>query len=197
MLKSSLPTLKHSYQNSQPFKHGHIDKLLRPTICDAILDELKNNLKATFKESDLFKFYQTKDLSNLYVPCGSATTTTTTTTTKKTTLNSDPISNLPDLPNLTSLQAALYSPSWLSFVESACSLQAGTLTGKVDMAVNIHNRGCHLLCHDDVIGTRKVSYIVYFTSRSEDEEWKEEEGGMLEVRRSVKSCRASIVKGEE
>ena len=27
---------------------------------------------------------------------------------------------------------------------------------QVDCATNLHTQGCHLLCHDDVIGTRKV-----------------------------------------
>jgi Rps23 Pro-64 3,4-dihydroxylase Tpa1-like proline 4-hydroxylase len=39
--------------------------------------------------------------------------------------------------------------------------------------------GCHLLCHDDVIGTRRVSYIIYLTDP--DEEWLKEDGGALEL----------------
>ena len=39
--------------------------------------------------------------------------------------------------------------------------------------------GCHLLCHDDVIGTRRVSYIIYLTDP--DEDWLKEDGGALEL----------------
>ena len=39
--------------------------------------------------------------------------------------------------------------------------------------------GCHLLCHDDVIGTRRVSYIIYLTDP--DDEWRQEDGGALEL----------------
>ena len=60
-----------------------------------------------------------------------------------------------------------------------CGLPPQTLTTKVDCAVNVHSNGCHLLCHDDVIGTRRVSYIVYLTD--ELPVWGEEDGGMLEL----------------
>jgi len=40
-------------------------------------------------------------------------------------------------------------------------------------------QGCHLLCHDDVIGTRRVSFILYLTDP--DEGWSEEDGGGLEL----------------
>ena len=39
--------------------------------------------------------------------------------------------------------------------------------------------GCHLLCHDDVIGTRRVSYIIYLTDP--DDEWLKDDGGALEL----------------
>jgi hypothetical protein len=49
----------------------------------------------------------------------------------------------------------------------------------VDCAANCHARGCHLLCHDDVIGTRAVSYIIYLTDPTPI--WKDEDGGRLEL----------------
>ena len=56
----------------------------------------------------------------------------------------------------------------------------GKLSGKkTDMAVNVYTPGCHLLCHDDVIGTRRVSYILYLTDP--DEPWKDEWGGALRL----------------
>ena len=50
---------------------------------------------------------------------------------------------------------------------------------QVDCATNLHTQGCHLLVHDDVIGTRKVSYIIYLTNP--DESWSEADGGHLEL----------------
>lgn len=52
-------------------------------------------------------------------------------------------------------------------------------TYQVDCAANCHAKGCHLLCHDDVIGTRAISYIIYLTDASPH--WKDEDGGRLEL----------------
>ena len=41
------------------------------------------------------------------------------------------------------------------------------LTDRVDMAASAYSESSHLLCHDDVIGTRAVSFIVYLT----DDQW--------------------------
>jgi len=55
----------------------------------------------------------------------------------------------------------------------------GPLGPKSDMSVNIYAPGHHLLCHDDVIGTRRLSYIVYLTEPGR--EWRADEGGALEL----------------
>lgn len=47
------------------------------------------------------------------------------------------------------------------------------------MAINVYTPGCHLLCHDDVIGSRRISYILYLTDP--DIPWKEEWGGALRL----------------
>lgn len=47
------------------------------------------------------------------------------------------------------------------------------------MAINVYTPGCHLLCHDDVIGSRRVSYILYLTDP--DKPWKAEWGGTLRL----------------
>ena len=129
---------------------------------DLVLDEVKHNSKVKFKESDLFRVYQSIDLGNL-----------------------DPkdTSLCEKMPNLMKLRETLYCPEYRSFIEQITSLEKGTLTDKVDCAVNCHTSGCHLLCHDDVIGTRKVSYILYLTDR--EPEWKNEDGGRLELYESV------------
>jgi hypothetical protein len=48
------------------------------------------------------------------------------------------------------------------------------------MSVNSYKTGCHLLNHDDVIGTRCVSYILYMPL-PEDKAWDEDWGGALEL----------------
>lgn len=50
------------------------------------------------------------------------------------------------------------------------------------MSVNSYRKGCHLLNHDDVIGTRRVSYILYLPiGPGGDRSWKPEWGGALEL----------------
>ncbi|CAO3611236.1 unnamed protein product [Cunninghamella echinulata] len=47
------------------------------------------------------------------------------------------------------------------------------------MSINSYNEGCHLLNHDNVIGTRRVSYILYLTDP--DQPWDPKDGGALEL----------------
>ena len=48
------------------------------------------------------------------------------------------------------------------------------------MSVNTYRKGCHLLNHDDVIGTRRVSYILYMPL-PKYQMWQKEWGGALEL----------------
>ena len=68
-------------------------------------------------------------------------------------------------------------------MERVSGIEPGTLTDQIDSAVNCHDKGCHLLCHDDVIGTRKLSYILYLTDP--EPIWADEDGGRLELYKSV------------
>lgn len=57
----------------------------------------------------------------------------------------------------------------------------GPLSGvKQDMSINTYKKGCHLLNHDDVIGTRRVSYILYMPL-PHYQLWQKEWGGALEL----------------
>ena len=123
---------------------------------EQVTEEIKQNSKVKFKESDLFRVYQSIDLGNL---------------------QSDSPEHQDQLPHLLKLKAALYSPEYRAFIERIADLPRGTLTDQVDCAANCHAPGCHLLCHDDVIGTRRISYIVYLT----EPHWSAEEGGALEL----------------
>ena len=109
-----------------------------------------------YKETDLFKMLQTVDLANL--------------------------STLDDatkarIPNLLALRDAIYSAEFRKFVSSVTG--CGELSEITDCACNIHPIGGHLLTHDDVIGDRRVSYIIYLTDP--DDPWTEEDGGALEL----------------
>ena len=48
------------------------------------------------------------------------------------------------------------------------------------MSVNSYTRGCHLLNHDDVIGSRRVSYILYMPL-PHYQLWSKDWGGALEL----------------
>jgi Rps23 Pro-64 3,4-dihydroxylase Tpa1-like proline 4-hydroxylase len=166
-LPSLLPALRSSYASASPYCHGRITNLFSPGHLNNVLSEVTTNVKATYKESDLFRFYQSLDLSNL-----------------------QPSDELyAKLPSLIELRTALYSPPFLAYMESACSLPPNTLTGKTDCAINVHTKNCHLLCHDDVIGTRKISFIVYLTDP--DLEWTKENGGQLELYPSIPASSTS------
>lgn len=72
----------------------------------------------------------------------------------------------------------MYSSDFREYLSTVTG--SGPLSGrKTDMAINVYTPGCHLLCHDDVIGSRRVSYILYLTDP--DTPWKEEWGGALRL----------------
>ena len=83
------------------------------------------------------------------------------------------------LPNLLVLRDALYSSAFRAFLRAVTG--CGPLSGtKQDMSVNSYTKGCHLLIHDDVTGTRRVSYILYLPLPT-TVNWKKEWGGSLEL----------------
>lgn len=72
----------------------------------------------------------------------------------------------------------MYSARFREYLSSVTG--SGKLSGrKTDMAINVYNEGCHLLCHDDVIGSRRVSYILYLTDP--DTPWQAQWGGALRL----------------
>mmetsp|Transcript_21810 Transcript_21810/g.30612 ORF Transcript_21810/g.30612 Transcript_21810/m.30612 type:complete len:579 (-) Transcript_21810:185-1921(-) len=79
------------------------------------------------------------------------------------------------------LRQTLYSSEFRSYMERIANLPPNTLTERVDCAANCHDTGCHLLCHDDVIGTRCISFIIYLTDP--DYAWSDADGGRLELYR--------------
>jgi Rps23 Pro-64 3,4-dihydroxylase Tpa1-like proline 4-hydroxylase len=97
------------------------------------------------------------------------------------------------LPSLLALRNALYSPEFRAFVRTVTG--CGPLSGRMqDMSVNSYRKGCHLLNHDDVIGTRRVSYILYMPLPY-GQPWKPEFGGALELYPMLESMEKASAEG--
>lgn len=123
----------------------------------AVRNEIQEHLDFTEKETDIYKIFQSGDLANL---------------------DGLDDTSLSRLPSLLKLRDAMYSARFREYLSSVTG--SGKLSGrKTDMAINIYNEGCHLLCHDDVIGSRRVSYILYLTDP--DTPWQAEWGGALRL----------------
>ncbi|KAI0307124.1 Oxoglutarate and iron-dependent oxygenase degradation C-term-domain-containing protein [Multifurca ochricompacta] len=150
--------LVSSYSTSQPFKHALIEKLFQDDLIQQVKDECLSELHFTEKETDIYKVNQTGDLASLSYLTGQ---------------------QLALLPNLLRLRDALYSSEFREFLRAVTG--CGPLSGvKQDMSVNAYRKGCHLLNHDDVIGTRRVSYILYMPLPYY-QLWQREWGGALEL----------------
>ena len=138
------------------YRHGVIANLISPTLLRSVRSEIQN-LSFTPKETDIYRIHQSGDLANL---------------------DGLDSSSLKLLPSLLTLRDAMYSSDFREYLSTVTG--SGPLSGKkTDMAINVYTPGCHLLCHDDVIGSRRVSYILYLTDP--DEPWKEEWGGALRL----------------
>ncbi|KAK0392659.1 hypothetical protein NLU13_2154 [Sarocladium strictum] len=155
--KKVLQAYTHEYSNSAPYKHAVIHELVDDKLLRAVREEIRNNVEFTPKETDIYKIHQSGDLANL-----------------------DGLDNesLSKLPSLLALRDAVYSESFRDYVSHITG--CGPLSGrKTDMAINVYTPGCYLLCHDDVIGSRRVSYILYLTDP--DTPWQPEWGGALRL----------------
>ncbi|KAH7369054.1 Oxoglutarate and iron-dependent oxygenase degradation C-term-domain-containing protein [Plectosphaerella cucumerina] len=145
------------YAESDPYKHAVIHQLVNDKLLRSVRDEIRDNVSFTPKETDIYKIHQSGDLANLDG------------------LDDDALSKLP---SLLSLRDAIYSETFRNYVSHITG--CGPLSGrKTDMAINVYTPGCFLLCHDDVIGSRKVSYILYLVDP--DIPWKPEWGGALRL----------------
>lgn len=143
------------------YKHGIISDLVSPELLRNVRSEIQENLSFTPKETDIYKIHQSGDLANLDGLDDSA---------------------LRLLPSLLKLRNALYSEPFRKHLSTITG--SGALSGKkTDMAINVYTPGCHLLCHDDVIGSRRVSYILYLTDP--DRPWQAEWGGALRLYTTV------------
>ena len=152
-----LAQYKSKYADAKPYTHGVVTPLCDDARLRTVQAEMREHLTANFKETDLFKVLQTGDLVTID--------------------KADP-SIVPKIPELLKLRAAIYSPQFRAMVQEMTG--CAPLTDRIDCSANVYPRSGHLLCHDDVIGTRCVSYIVYLT---DPDEWTASDGGALAVPR--------------
>lgn len=152
--KKGIQELKKQHDESGPYLHCVIDELCPPGFLRKIHDELTNKMKANFKETDLFKVFQTAELGAI-----------------------DEKQLEEEMPTMLALRKALYSAEFRNIVQEITG--CGNLIDRVDCSCNAYANSCHLLCHDDVIGTRCISYIIYLPDP--DEPWTTEDGGAVEL----------------
>ena len=124
--------------------------------------EIQEHLSFTPKETDIYKIHQSGDLANL---------------------DGLDDESLKLLPSLKKLRDALYSSEFRSYL---CNVTGSSFVSgkKTDMAINVYTPGSHLLCHDDVIGSRRISYILYLTDP--DDPWQPDWGGALRLYKTEK-----------
>ncbi|KAF5020821.1 hypothetical protein F66182_7144 [Fusarium sp. NRRL 66182] len=155
--KKVLDSYTEQYAQSEPYKHAVINGLVHDSLLRSVRSEIRSNVEFTPKETDIYKIHQSGDLANL---------------------DGLDDESLAKLPSLLKLRDAIYSEAFRNYVSHITN--CGPLSGrKTDMAINIYTPGCYLLCHDDVIGSRRVSYILYLVDP--DTPWKPEWGGALRL----------------
>ncbi|KZT12591.1 nuclear protein [Laetiporus sulphureus 93-53] len=155
---SNIHRLHSEYDQSTPYKHAVVEKLVQDDLLQRVKDEALEQLSFSEKETDIYKVKQTGDLASLSF------------------LTDDQRALLP---NLLTFRDALYSPKFRAFVRAVTG--CGPLSGtKQDMSVVSYSKSCHLLNHDDVIGTRRISYILYMPL-PHYMGWQPEWGGALEL----------------
>ena len=227
---SNVPTTTSSSPKSvvqlyeTPYPYGIISQLLLPSFLLQVLNEIKQNSTVQYKESDLYKVYQSIDLANLR---GNNNNNDDNDDDKTDATNRHGT----NMPSVLELRDLLYSTEFRHYMEDLNQLPRNTLmhhhhntnttthrstkdltqddpnrntstvpttttpstttpSQQIDCACNCHMTTCHLLCHDDVIGTRNISYILYLTA-PEPPVWQPSEGGALELYDSFETTSSS------
>lgn len=149
--------MKEEIEHSEPYRWGTIKELMDDTLLRNVRKEMLREIAFTQKETDIYKVYQSGDLANM---------------------SRLDWNDLSRLPSLYKLRAAIYSEEFRDMVSRVTG--CGKLSGvKTDMSLNTYNKGCHLLTHDDVIGSRRLSFILYLPDP--DKLWKSHYGGGLRL----------------
>jgi len=150
-------SLKSKISQAKPYNYGVIDGLFKEDVLRQARDEIFENIQFTEKETDIYKLNQTGDLLN--------------------------IDGLPEeeaklLSTLHKVRDALYSKEMRDMISKVTG--CGPLSAsKTDLSLNNYDKGCHLLTHDDVIGDRVISFILYVLPP--DYKWDPKWGGALRV----------------
>eukprot|EP00466_Bigelowiella_natans_P015212 jgi/Bigna1/67001/fgenesh1_pg.2_\ len=156
--KSFRGEFREMYSSARPFPHVVIRDLFNKSFLNIARDELLCNFVAQPKETDLFKVFQVP--SDL---CG---------------LEKANATFASKIPHVLRLRDALTSKEFMQALRN--STGCGPLDSeRVDCSINVYVKGNHLLCHDDHIGSRRLSYILYLVD--EDPPWQVSEGGRLEL----------------
>ncbi|QEU62923.1 Tpa1 [Kluyveromyces lactis] len=159
--KSFQDDLRQEIKSAQPYNWGTIRDLVDPNLLQEVRREIETSIHFTQKETDIYKVNQSGDLANL---------------------SGLDDADLSKLPSLVKLRELLYSEKYRDFI--AYVTQSGKLSGsKTDISINTYTKGCHLLTHDDVIGSRRVSFILYLPEP--ERVWKEHYGGGLRLFPSI------------
>ncbi|WFD22877.1 putative component of NuA3 histone acetyltransferase complex [Malassezia equina] len=145
------------YDANGPYHHSVIQGLINEDLLKRAREEIVEELHFTEKETDIYKVNQTGDLANL---------------------DGLPEQEAKRLTALLQVRNALYSDEFRDWVRKITG--CGPLSAKKkDMSINDYSHGCHLLNHDDVISTRRVSYILYLPDPATP--WTPDFGGSLEL----------------
>ncbi|KAJ2690382.1 putative component of NuA3 histone acetyltransferase complex [Coemansia spiralis] len=154
-------TLAPLFASATPFSHCCITPFCDETLLQGVRQEMLERLHFTQKETDIFKYHQSGDLANL---------------------DGLPEHEKQQLPSLQKLRDAIYSQEFRDFVSHVTG--CGPLSGsRTDMSTNRFKQRDHLLLHDDVIGDRRVSYIIYLPDPAinDGRGWEPRDGGHLEL----------------
>jgi len=172
--------LHSTFESATPFPHV----VIRPFLGEAGLRAVRADIEkvaAREKETDLFRFFQTAELGGVagssHGTTGGARPSVMKRRRKRSTVARAAAATMGSAPSLVALARFFGSSEFR--VLSQDITHCGELSDRIDLAAQVYTRGGHLLCHDDVIGTRKVSFIYYMTDP--EEEWRPEEGGALEL----------------
>lgn len=153
--------LTKQIKESEPYKHGVINPLFNEDLLKNVRSEIESQLHFSKKETDIYKVFQTGDLANISA------------------LEDE---ELGKIKSLAKLRDGLYSKEFRDFLSRVTN--SGPLSGsKKDLSINVYQKGCHLLNHDDVIGTRRISYILYLV----EDPWNEKWGGALRLFPTLKA----------
>jgi len=151
--RETISSKRLEYETSSPYPHVSIDRICDDRKLRGILEELQSQLTLSYKETDLFKVLQSVDIASI---------------------DDRNTTHLCD--QLLALREDLYGENFRNFIQQITGCPP--LDSRVDCSCNVYAHGGHLLCHDDVISSRCISFIIYLASP--DDEWKVEDGGALE-----------------